>query len=332
MVTANSSHEPEGYECPFCRIASGHLPERVVWRDEQVMTLVNIKWWPNNPGGCLVVPIEHHENVFALPPRLGTPIQAAVRDVALAMKSALGCDGISTRQHNEPAGNQDVWHHHTHVFPRWHGDDLYRSRGATVPMDEVDQMAALLREHLPERDQRLALGRKPAASGVLLTDADGRILVVKPTYRDDGWGIPGGGLDGQESPRDGCVREIREELGLDVEPGELLAYEHRVNAAGEDAHRFLFDGPVLTREQIAAIRLPADELSEHRFVTLEEAVDLLEPALARRLQRAVQHRGQGRALYLEDGELVPPPSPERSRERGDHAAGVEHCGGDEEHA
>ncbi|HEX4904492.1 MAG TPA: NUDIX domain-containing protein [Acidimicrobiales bacterium] len=307
-MTANSSHEPKGYECPFCRIASGHLPERVVYRNDAVMTLVNIKWWPNNPGGCLVVPIEHHENVFELPARLGTPIQAAVREVAVAMKSALGCDGISTRQHNEPAGNQDVWHHHTHVFPRWHGDDLYRSRGATVPMEEVNQMAALLRSHLPAPDLNAMLPAKPAAAGVVLTDADGRILVVRPTYRET-WGIPGGGIDRLESPREGCIREIREELGLDLEPGELLAYEHRVNAAGEgDAHRFLFDGPVLTREQIAAIRLPADELSELRFVTLEEAVDLLEPALGRRLQRAVQHRGEGRALYLEDGQLVPPPA------------------------
>jgi histidine triad (HIT) family protein len=29
------------------------------------------------------------------------------------------------RQHNEPAGNQDRWHYHMHVFPRYAGDDLY---------------------------------------------------------------------------------------------------------------------------------------------------------------------------------------------------------------
>ena len=297
-------HEPEDYECPFCRIAAGHLPERVVYRNEQVMTLVNIRWWENNHGGCLVVPIEHHENVYALPPRLGTPIQAAIREVALAMKSALGCDGVSTRQHNEPAGNQDVWHHHTHVFPRWHGDDLYRSRAFKPEIEDVNRMAALLREHLPARDHLADVGVKPAAAGVVLRDDAGRILIVQPTYRDDGWGIPGGALDGQESPRQGCAREIREELGLDVEPGALLAYEHRINASGVDAHRFLFDGPVLTPAQIAAIRLPPDELSEHRFVTVDEALALLEPVLARRLQRALEHRGEGRAVYLEDGEVV----------------------------
>ena len=303
MLPGMTSHEPAGYECPFCRIAGGHLPDRVVYRNERVMTLVNIKWWENNPGGCLVVPIEHFENVFELPARLGTPIQAAVREVAIAMKSALGCDGVSTRQHNEPAGNQDVWHHHTHVFPRWYGDGLYGSRTITPETEEVNRMAALLRGHLPKPDLNAMLPGKPSAAGVVLTDADGRILIVKPTYRDT-WGIPGGGVDGQESPRAGCVREIREELGLDLEPGPLLAYEHRVNDLGIDTHRFLFDGPTLTRAQIDAIVLPADELSELRFVTLDEAVALLDPTLGRRLRAALEHRGEGRAIYLEDGEIL----------------------------
>lgn len=301
-------HEPAGYECPFCRIADGHLPERVVYRNDRVMTIVNVKWWEHNPGGCLVVPIEHHENVYELPPRLATPIQAAVREVALAMKSALGCDGISTRQHNEPAGNQDVWHHHTHVFPRWHGDDLYGSRSYKPESEEVHRMAALLREHLPTPDLNAMLPAKPSAAAAVITDERGRILIVKPTYRHT-WGLPGGGSDGRESPRETCAREIREELGLDLEPGELLAYEHRVNAAGVDSHRFLFDGPALTTSQIDAIRLPPDELSELGFVALDEAVALLDPPLARRLQLALEHRGEGRALYLEDGEISSQPGP-----------------------
>ena len=27
--------------------------------------------------------------------------------------------------HNGPGGDQEVWHYHLHVFPRWEGDDLY---------------------------------------------------------------------------------------------------------------------------------------------------------------------------------------------------------------
>ena len=41
------------------------------------------------------------------------------------MKEVYKCDGVSTRQHNEPAGDQEVWHYHFHVIPRYANDDLY---------------------------------------------------------------------------------------------------------------------------------------------------------------------------------------------------------------
>jgi len=44
------------------------------------------------------------------------------------MRVSYSCDGISTRQHNEPFGNQDVWHYHVHVFPRYENDNLYACR------------------------------------------------------------------------------------------------------------------------------------------------------------------------------------------------------------
>jgi histidine triad (HIT) family protein len=81
--------------------------------------------WPNNRGHVLVIPNEHYENIYDLPLDFAANIHAVARAVALAMKAAYGCDGVSTRQHNEPAGNQDVWHYHVHVFPRYMRDELY---------------------------------------------------------------------------------------------------------------------------------------------------------------------------------------------------------------
>ena len=149
------NHEPPGYRCPFCRnIHEGgaDLPLEVVHRDDDVMVKINPKWWPNNPGAVLVVPIEHYENVYDLPPQLGTPIQRAVRDVSIAMKRAWACDGVSTRQHNEPAGYQDVWHYHVHVFPRWAGDDLYLTSGRAELADPVEmrRRGAALRAAWPD--------------------------------------------------------------------------------------------------------------------------------------------------------------------------------------
>jgi histidine triad (HIT) family protein len=71
---------------------------------------------------------QHYENLYELPAEAGHAVHDLVRDVAIAIRCTYGCDGVSTRQHNEPAGSQDAWHYHVHVFPRYSGDALYTSR------------------------------------------------------------------------------------------------------------------------------------------------------------------------------------------------------------
>lgn len=53
------------------------------------------------------------------------------------------------------------------------------------------------------------------AAKVLITDAQGRFLVVKTTYNPD-WDIPSGHVDPAESPNLAACRELREETGLTV--------------------------------------------------------------------------------------------------------------------
>lgn len=144
-------HAPPGYECPFCLYASGGSNEyvtqaEVVQRTEKTLTFISPKWWPNNPGHVLVMPIRHFESLYDLPDSLAAPLLTATRQAALAMKHAYRCAGTSVRQHNEPAGNQDVWHYHQHVFPRYASDTLYESDGRLVSQDEMRTFAVRLRE------------------------------------------------------------------------------------------------------------------------------------------------------------------------------------------
>lgn len=125
------SHEPEGYECPFCRLQSGvnneyNQPDDVVAVTELALALISPKWWPNNPGAVLVIPRAHHENLYSIPPVIGHAVWDLTQQVAVAVRNSYDCDGVSTRQYNEPVGSQDVWHLHVHVFPRWHDDRLYQ--------------------------------------------------------------------------------------------------------------------------------------------------------------------------------------------------------------
>jgi histidine triad (HIT) family protein len=115
-------HELDDYSCPFCIVVKGgetpfNTQLDVVRQTDLATALICPKWWPNNNGHVLVIPNEHHENLYDLPSSLGYGIHDLVQEIAIAMRETYDCDGISTQQHNEPAGNQDVWHYHAHVFP-----------------------------------------------------------------------------------------------------------------------------------------------------------------------------------------------------------------------
>ena len=126
------SHAPTDYQCPFCLLRDGIVNEHtlsrqsdVVYQTDRVIAFVASHQWQNNHPNILVIPTEHYENLYELPADYGNDIQKAMQLVALALKSVYNCDGVSTRQHNEPAGYQDVWHYHMHVTPRFKNDQLY---------------------------------------------------------------------------------------------------------------------------------------------------------------------------------------------------------------
>lgn len=128
----------------MCNVASGSFseynsPSDVVADAAGVFALISPKWWPNNPGGVLVVPRIHVENIYSLPPDTGTPLWEMVQTVSVAMRSSYGCDGITIRQHNEPAGHQDLWHLHVHVIPRYDGDKLYELNDSATWYGEQDR-------------------------------------------------------------------------------------------------------------------------------------------------------------------------------------------------
>lgn len=49
----------------------------------------------------------------------------------------------------------------------------------------------------------------------LIERADGRVLLIQQSYRQR-WGLPGGLLEKGEAPAAAAVREVREEVGLDI--------------------------------------------------------------------------------------------------------------------
>lgn len=122
--------------------------------------------------------------------------------------------------------------------------------------------------------------RRTEGAHVYVTDAAGRILVVRTTYLGPGWMLPGGRIESGETPHDGAARETLEETGLAVGVDRLLLVDARrgrdtsfVFAAhvvgGELAPQFgeIAEAGWVDREEIAATSR-----------SLRELLDLLDAA------------------------------------------------------
>ncbi|MFF3619598.1 NUDIX domain-containing protein [Streptomyces sp. NPDC002467] len=131
------------------------------------------------------------------------------------------------------------------------------------------------------------------AASVLFTDAEDRILLVRPSYGSTRrWQLPGGGIDSDlgETPRAAARREVQEELGLDLPPGRLLAVNWSHKAGRPARIRFLYDGGVLDARTLARIRLDPAELLAWRTVPRTELRDLVKGALRRQIDASLTAR------------------------------------------
>ncbi|MEV5162828.1 NUDIX hydrolase [Streptomyces sp. NPDC053728] len=152
----------------------------------------------------------------------------------------------------------------------------------------------------PEEYER-TLPRKRVAAGVLFFDPQGRVLLVDPVYKPL-WEIPGGAVERDESPRAGAVREVKEELGLEWNPGRLLGVDWRGPRPGRsEGLVYLFDGGVLGEDRLAGVRLQAEELGAMEFVAVDQIRERLVERLALRVEACARAREQGLTVYLEYG-------------------------------
>jgi ADP-ribose pyrophosphatase YjhB (NUDIX family) len=127
---------------------------------------------------------------------------------------------------------------------------------------------------------------------------DGRTLLNR-TPPDGFWALPGGRVEAGEAAREGLVREIREELQVDAEPGRLIwVTEHFFTYRG---------GPFHELEFIFAMELPPELLREGTWEATDDAGvrQLFTWAAVDKLEEI-----DVRPSFLRDGIPSPPLTPE----------------------
>ena len=145
-------------------------------------------------------------------------------------------------------------------------------------------------EHPPIATPRIA-------AAALFTDEAGRVLLVKPVYKD-GWDLPGGYVTPDEAPRAACIREVREELGIEPPIGGALVVDWAPLEGEGDKILFVFDGGRLTEDTHARIRFVDGEIKDFRYVAVDELDDYVPARLSRRIRTAASAR---HTVYAEHG-------------------------------
>lgn len=139
------------HACVFCAIAADREPASFVLDDRDVLAFMSLE--QPNPGKVLVIPRAHVETIYDLSDeQAGSVMRAAVR-VARAIRAATTCPGLNLIQANGVAGQQDIFHVHLHLLPRFPDDSpqgrvRLRWDMTTAPRYRLDALAATIRNHL----------------------------------------------------------------------------------------------------------------------------------------------------------------------------------------
>ncbi|MDT0452672.1 NUDIX hydrolase [Streptomyces hesseae] len=266
-------------------------------------------------GGVLVVPMtllrqEYRDEIFgALASRA-----IRVRHVVLTSEETILRARIEGRVEfpDDPVRSEAVrqWGR-DHVVPyrealSWlRGDALVVDNGALTPRETAERIAEAVRNGTAGFCPIVQTPEPKAATlaaGVLLFDEDDRVLLVDPTYKP-GWEFPGGVVEPGEAPARAGMREVAEEIGIELSavPRLLVVDWEPPKPPGFGGLRFLFDGGRLNSADARRLLLPGAELRGWRFVTEDEASTMLPPVRLRRLRWALRARERGRVMNLEAG-------------------------------
>lgn len=109
-------------------------------------------------------------------------------------------------------------------------------------------------------------GYYPMVVMVVIRNSNGDFLMQKRVKEKGGdWGVTGGHPKAGETPLEGIITEVKEELGLDFSQENFIEYDSGCD--GRDCYKMYFVNKDVELEDII---IQEDELSEVRWFSMEE--------------------------------------------------------------
>jgi 8-oxo-dGTP pyrophosphatase MutT (NUDIX family) len=156
---------------------------------------------------------------------------------------------------------------------------------------------------IPQEEYYKSLPKKRVAAAVLFWNNNKELLILHKTYDGQNWNLPGGVTELDESPKAGAIREVQEETGLIKKEIALagIDYKPAKSEIFSESLQFIFEGGILTTEEISRIKL-SEEHSEFKFLPFNEAFKLFSHFLGLRLKNILE--AEHKPVYLEKSLLV----------------------------
>jgi 8-oxo-dGTP diphosphatase len=130
---------------------------------------------------------------------------------------------------------------------------------------------------------------------------DDRVLLVRTAYRRN-WSLPGGLLDRRETPAEGLRREMREEVGIDI---ELCGEPVVIVDLGSQLVEFFYRGRLASGVRPEDVAVGSAEIEEVGWFTRAEALDMVHgPSRLREKFAAYDEAPAGGLVVLERGRRV----------------------------
>lgn len=134
-------------DCIFCQIVSGVAPAHFVYEDDLAVAFLSLE--QPNPHKVLIIPRAHAEMIYDLSDEQAAAIFQAAVLISRAIRDVSDCEGMNLVQSNGRAGQQDVFHFHLHIVPRFFGDGIVLSWDNTpVSQERLGQLGEELRQRL----------------------------------------------------------------------------------------------------------------------------------------------------------------------------------------
>lgn len=129
--------------------------------------------------------------------------------------------------------------------------------------------------------------------GALIVNNEGKILLVKSHKWFDKYTLPGGHIEVGETMVEAVKREVKEEVGLDIQVGHMLLLQEAIFAAEFYKKRHFVFIDFACRSESEQVKLDQDELQEYLWIYPGAAYNLKLDSFTRKTIDKFMEKGLG---------------------------------------